>query len=450
MWTMSGGAFGARLAARCVVLALAAGTALVSCTTEGRRPCRETCHGCCAQEECVAPFRQSFGQCGDNGAQCRACLPGDVCSAVGTCMPDPGTLVIPTTDAGRDCGGRGEPCCPTGAGCFSTLSCVGGTCEVIAPTEPDAGRPDASGPGAGIGSPCTQNAECQFNHCAKGRFPGGYCSKTCATNADCPAGATCSLDPADATGLSRICLVACAAPGAVPGGCRAGYVCEKKNTSLDGTPVCTPACAGPADCRSPSTCDGRGLCCGVDGYACCDGTTCASGSSCVAGYCKQDPPQPPMDGGTLQPSGAACTAGTQCQGGLCSKESAAGSSACPATACWPGGYCTQGCGSGAACAPGSSCSPFFPPTALVTLCLKNCTYDGGQGDCRQGYVCDRYWIPNASQATCVYACKTDDDCPAVNTKCNSRRFCCGKTSFSCCDGNTCPFGGTCGASGFCE
>ncbi len=426
-------------------LALALGVGLAaSCSEVGttRRVCRDTCVGCCAEEVCIPFNRQGFAQCGANGGVCRACLPGEACSTVGTCLPDP-----TAADAGPDCGLRGQACCLIGAGCFGGLACTAGVCDVST-VPPDAGRPDASGPGAGIGSPCTANGECQFDFCARTRFPGGYCSRTCVSNADCPLGSTCSLDPGDATGLSRICLAACASPGTAPAGCRAGYVCEKKGTSLDGTPVCTPGCAGPGDCRGGASCDGRGFCCGPEGFACCEGTTCAAGNSCASGYCKANPPPPPPDGGALRSNGSACTAGAECVNGLCSKQAASGSSACPGTPCWPGGYCTQQC-NGGGCDPGSSCSPYFPPTGLVSLCLKNCTFDGGQGDCRASYICDRFWIPGSDQPTCVYGCATDQDCP--QSRCNTaNHFCCGKKTYSCCPGGTCPFGGVCGANGYCE
>jgi hypothetical protein len=430
----------------CVWLALTVGVgSLLASCSEGaaRKSCRDTCVGCCAAEVCVPTSRQDFAQCGVNGGQCRACLPGELCSTVGTCLPDP-----TAKDAGSDCGLRGQICCLIGAGCYAGLICTSGVCDVSS-TPPDAGRPDASGAGAGVGSPCADGAQCQFNFCAKTRFPAGYCSRTCASNQDCPLGSTCSLDPGDTTGLSRVCLAACTSAGTAPGDCRAGYVCDKKGTSLDGTPVCTSGCAGPADCRGGSACDGRGFCCGLEGYACCEGSTCAANHTCLGGYCKANPPPPPPDGGALKPNGSACTAGSECLNGLCSKQAPAGTEACPAAACWPLGYCTQQC-NGGGCDPSSSCSPYFPPTGLVSLCLKNCSFDGGQGDCRPSYICDRFWIPSSTQATCVYGCLTHQDCPA-QTQCNpASHFCCGKTSYACCPGASCPFGGTCGTLGYCE
>jgi hypothetical protein len=183
----------------------------------------------------------------------------------------------------------------------------------------------------------------------------------------------------------------------------------------------------------------------VDGFACCDGTPCAAGSTCASGYCKANV-APPPDAGTLRATGAACTANGQCQGAICVPQTAAGTATCPTTACWPAGYCSQSC-NGSACDPGSSCTPYF---GVGPRCLQNCAFDGGQGSCRAGYICDRNWIAGSPQSTCVYGCGTDQDCP-LNTQCNlGSHFCCGRTTYACCPGSTCPFGGSCGASGYCE
>ena len=137
-------------------------------------------------------------------------------------------------------------------------------------------------------------------------------------------------------------------------------------------------------------------------------------------------------------SDGACGAGRVCfLAGTCR----AGSS----TVCWPQGYCSKVCTSTANCDPNSSCSPYV--VAGSSRCLENCVFDGGVGDCRPGYVCDRGQIAASTQATCIFACAVQADCP-VSTQCQSG-FCCGKTGYKCCAGNTCAGGGTC-ANGYCQ
>jgi len=86
----------------------------------------------------------------------------------------------------------------------------------------------------------------------------------------------------------------------------------------------------------------------------------------------------------------------------------------------------------------------------MSVCLQDCTYNGGQGNCRSGYVCEKELISsNPSLATCLAACVTSADCPNVggsNLTCFNG-FCCGAQGYHCCSGGTCPRGGTCGGGG---
>jgi hypothetical protein len=113
---------------------------------------------------------------------------------------------------------------------------------------------------------------------------------------------------------------------------------------------------------------------------------------------------------------------------------------------WPGGYCTNLCNA-SSCPAGSSCardSGGFPTGNIY--CLKNCAWDGGRGDCRPGYICERYLVDGNDTATCTLPCPTLS-C-ATNTTCQNG-FCCGKRYFRCCAGGACPGGGTCQANGYC-
>ncbi|HEY1086768.1 MAG TPA: hypothetical protein VGE37_03705, partial [Archangium sp.] len=112
-------------------------------------------------------MKQSAQACGPAGAECRACLPQQLCVS-GTCLRDPDASVIlddggnPVTDAGQqgtdagtdagmNCGARGQACCP-GLTCFLTLTCQRGFCDIPgavtdagpgtdAGMTPDAGQP---------------------------------------------------------------------------------------------------------------------------------------------------------------------------------------------------------------------------------------------------------------------------------------------------------------------
>lgn len=87
---------------------------------------------------------------------------------------------------------------------------------------------DGGGMG-GIGAPCTADANCTAgpspvcwrmnvgNNNANPRTPGGYCSSSCTSNADCGGAGTCVN-----LGAGRFCLASCNAAGA----CRSpGYAC---------------------------------------------------------------------------------------------------------------------------------------------------------------------------------------------------------------------------------
>lgn len=404
-------------------------------------PCSASnCAGCCAGDMCLALSSQSNLSCGVNGATCAACLQGYACVS-GTCES--------SSDGGTACGKKGEMCCANDT-CFLGLTCSGGVCTTqVAGTDggtQDAGTSVDGGTAASpVGAACTANAQCSTNECRILAFPGGYCTRACATAADCPAGSTCGQDPNDTSGQQKVCLANCPAAGTTTG-CRTDYVCEKRVT-LSGAAACTPKCNSPATCGVATQCDPRGFCCGADGFACCNGTTCDTGLSCDStGYCK--PSTTGTDAGTSTGTiGAACTSNGACQSGVCAFEAQGGTAGCATGPCWPGGYCIADC-TNSACPSGASCTPYL---AANSLCVRNCSAPGGQSTCRTGYVCDLNWIPNSSQAVCVDACNSTADCNSTTLNCVGG-FCCGKVTYRCCGGvgGTCPYGGTCGANGYCQ
>jgi serine protease len=105
-------------------------------------------------------------------------------------------------------------------------------------------------PAASIGGPCTSS--CPDDGLCVTAWPGGYCSKSCATAA-CPLASSC-LD----TGGAQFCLTNCAGPGTGQSTCRAAYVCYDDGT---GEGICLPGCTANADCGTMGVCDvGTGYC----------------------------------------------------------------------------------------------------------------------------------------------------------------------------------------------
>ena len=327
------------------------------------------------------------------------------------------------------------------------------------------------------GEACSLDRECIDGACLVFGFNGGYCTKSCNTSTDCVAGSQCGVNPSG-VGPARVCLKQCSSPGQAPGGCRASYVCEA-NAGTSGVPVCFPACASSTTCGLAPTCDSRGFCCGSAGFVCCEGTTCESGNTCMAGTCRAGGTGGGAGGGGSgggagggSGGGAGGGSGGGAGGGSGGGSGGGGGTAvrggigapctdwltdCEDTACfvqttsstslpWTGGYCSDpGCSPGS-CPSGSSCSAYLVTSS--TYCLKNCTWDGARGDCRTGYVCDRYLIAGTDQATCISACTANTQCPTGRC---SNGFCCGNRGFRCCaTGTACNSGqGTCNSNGYC-
>lgn len=498
------------------------------------------CSGCCAADgACLGQPKQSPQACGSAGAACKVCLSDQLCSG-GRCLHDPdaglgggggGTGGGATgggggtaggsgggAGGGAACGQQGQTCC-NGFQCTAPLLCQQATCHAPPPDAgpcglvgqpccnrsvcfgaalcgilgncidpPDAGPPDSGVALSPLGDPCNVSGTCADGLCqVQDGFTNGSCTRTCATQGDCPSGSQCSSYPGRSGGL--VCLKNCSPAGQV-GGCRAGYVCEQANSSLSGFPVCVPACTAPA-CAG-ATCDGRGFCCGAAGRACCNGATCDATSACTGGYCVQTAcggaNQPCCAGSTCNGPGLTC-AGSACAlcgqlnqpccGGACASSALAcaagtcvtcgsGGTTCPVgEACtapsqcagaqciagtggvgWAGGYCSQLCPP--ACPAGTACSAYIKPPS--SYCSKLCDWDGGAGGCRAGYICERNLLPTAAQGVCYTACQSSAECrtATLSLQCQSG-FCCGAQYYRCCSGATpCPVSGTCGALGYCQ
>jgi hypothetical protein len=276
-----------------------------------------------------------------------------------------------------------------------------------------------------VGSACTANAQCAAGRCRTANFEGGYCTRSCTDQAQCPGGTVCATDPFNSV-AGKMCLDACSALG-TQADCRSGYVCERTEHRMGDPGGCVPRCVtGSGACPGGLACNATsGQCCGANGFACCAGTTCDSLTTCGAdGFCH-----------LKESYGSECTSGVQCPGGTCITSQ---------NADWPGGYCSGNCEAGVErCAEDNgACSPAFGnATGGAELCLDVCTFDGGQSSCRNGYVCDLGWSDTAGQASCVPSCPSDDFCGGLG-RCVSG-FCCGEKGLSCCKSGTSCTSGTC-------
>ncbi|HZS39364.1 MAG TPA: hypothetical protein VFF06_21175 [Polyangia bacterium] len=89
-----------------------------------------------------------------------------------------------------------------------------------------------------IGTRCGGDGDCgtQPFTCALAGYPGGYCTRPCSTDGDCPLDSAC---------IAPTCRRKCADAS----GCRSGegYACLAESGSL----VCDPA-SGPPDAGAPS------------------------------------------------------------------------------------------------------------------------------------------------------------------------------------------------------
>lgn len=280
------------------------------------------------------------------------------------------------------------------------------------------------------GSACEAHTDCDSEpgagdgFCYRGVMGGslvfpdsGYCAiddgtgAVCATDEDCPSGATC----ASIEGY-RMCLPMCGEGGECP----AGQACL---ASFGGFPLagtaCLPGnanaqdgdgCGGFYDCNANSQCfdDGEhpgGYCsaygCTLGTDAGCNGGRCieyedgvATGTVCVEvctedadcradeGYICHDAGGP--DGGYCRHPhvGDACTDSAECGDGW----------SCKTGSEWPGGHCTMtACptpGSSEGCSAGSLCIGLDGSN----LCVDRCATVGATVDCRDGYTCEGFGI----------------------------------------------------------
>jgi serine protease len=93
-----------------------------------------------------------------------------------------------------------------------------------------------------VGSACTSDANCPDGGRCITSYPGGYCTRDCASQA-CPSGSKC----VDSTTSGRRCIATCTGPDTGRSTCRTSYVCYSDGT---GDGLCFP------NCSAYDVCDG--------------------------------------------------------------------------------------------------------------------------------------------------------------------------------------------------
>lgn len=306
----------------------------------------DTCAGCCSNGKCVtSPNNAKVASCGQNGVECancgtRACTEfrcegagggsGGACGPAtcggGCCTGTSATSTCISPGTATNCGTSGSVC----KSCGSGQACVAGDCKTV-----DGGANQ-------VGTPCTDNSQCtalgagsvcklktssQMND-----YVGGYCTKTCVDDLDCPGKSLC-LGPQPGYGeKDSLCWAQCTTAQE----CRTGYDCYPIGSGLS---ACWISPLPPYDPGPPA--DKVGQPCGAD-------ATCKN---------------PPDDG--------VCLTDRLADGGV---------------SAFTDGYCSAQCDDTAHCSAdgGAICISL----GSFGACAQSCTGpQQGQGSCRQGYVC---------------------------------------------------------------
>ncbi len=324
------------------------------------------------------------------------CQGGDGCCPSGcTSSNDSDCMCQPTTSCqaqGFTCGTLFNGCENVSCGqCPNGQNCQNNVCQM----------PETFG----VGTPCTVDAQCAGGKCiteAELGWPGGYCSKTCSTTAQCGVNQNCEFN-SDGDGL---CVERCSSDAQCP---RSGYRCGDRD--FDGVDACFPAGNGTRPvgdtCTSSDQCSGsvlarcfgnptefpNGYCsrlcendshCGA-GAHCADGgfclENCTTSSQCQSGLACYDEDGDGQKECSINATGSGavgtpCTSISQCAGGQwgrCVAEDDQGNA--------QGGYCTIFCDTGeGTCPAGSSC------WTQNNFCVDECD-PNGTNQCRSGYQC---------------------------------------------------------------
>ena len=291
-------------------------------------PLTNACNkGDCLNNICVATPTNELGPC-DDGLYC---TDGDTCT-MGVCVGTPkvcsgadschvGTCDETTKACTIMPGNDGALCSPTDP-CFTSGSCVAGTCMGDVPADcsflDDAcntGKCDAmQGCTAAPMPDMTMCDDGLFDPCSPGACMAGVCqAMPLPDNAPCNDGLGDACNPE--TCLGGTCTPA---PGNEGGTCDDGLFCTINDSCHGGMCAGKPnPCTTSSDCQTGLCDEGTATCqttAGPDGVACSDGDVCNAGKTCKTGSCV---------GGTPANNGMACTpvasciVNTTCMAGVC-------------------------------------------------------------------------------------------------------------------------------------
>ncbi len=450
---------GSRLAA---LAAMGLALALAGCSGSSDT-CKKT-SDCPTGQVCT-----SAGTCSADKCASVTCPGHQTCDAstgacTGTCC-QAGDCTDPRTECDQQACAAGQtacvqkqcsPACQTGFVCNQTTSPA--SCEAACLTQgcPNAnevcnaqtGSCDVRPPVAGeVGSNCASTADCNptggSNFTCFTSVPGGYCSKQCSADTDCPQGAFCGsngicIDACDSNLgdclRGQQCLVGAFGSGK-PDGCFpqfdqsdcTGAACLPNGSPCTNTQQCMKDASCIAygsgsicqaiqcqlfgqGCSASETCEGLGIgltaCfnnCDATDPSACSGLADQYGSlDCVAN------PQiaGPSDGYSLAASAGDCPAGTTAKSFTVQGQTAA--------------VCYQGCTADSDCGPGQFCgdNAVTLSDGTTAASFKTCmnynvaTAACSTNPCGNQTGCQDLTVSGQTAAVCFDACTSDADCTA--------------------------------------
>jgi len=247
-----------------------------------------------------------------------------------------------------------------------------------------------------VGYSCVDNSDCQTATCLPEGVlgvPGGYCTKVCGADAECPIGTHCGFYGPNGFG---ICLRSCEDDSDCT---REGFKCYDFELDITNT-ECWPSGVGaaPLGSRCESTLDcsgGQGAICRTqvegfyEGYCskrCLNSSNCGPNGSCLNGFCASKTCEREtgyaladfnangeevcwLAGTGAGKIGEPCAGVWECDGGA--------GAFCMTTS---DGYCSRGCSAEVPCGADAACIL----GDQGSFCLATCDVTPS---CREGYVC---------------------------------------------------------------
>jgi hypothetical protein len=335
----------------------------------------------CIQGPAVCPGTEV---CDPVSHQCVASCTESNCSAGLEC--DPGSGLCIASEAGP-----GDDAAP------DSMMVVDSSMADTTMPPADTGSPTETGSCRVATCPCSGAASCDSAICADQITVGmglyvaagsqSFCTATCCTSADCPAGTVCF-----ATDIGGNY---CVAPGWL-----------SRSASL-GAGLGGASCQSGRDCRS-GLCNGQycaDVCCSTNGSntECSGGTTCRFETFPGAATFDKNSVAWCGDAGTGQ-NGETCTHDSDCESELCNG----------------GAGCSNACRNTPDCGgQGMSCAyvtPTMGGTGVVAACLPGGGHSGEGSSCSSDTDCESQFCDPTSNE-CTDVCFTDADCTKTDWVC---------------------------------